>query len=63
MLVRELAFSPIKQNLVSAVIRFARDSRAQVIAEGVERADEARVLTALGVHLVQGYYFGVPRSF
>lgn len=62
MLVRELAGSPIKQNLVAAVIRFARDSRAQVIAEGVERADEAEVLTDLGVHLVQGFYFGVPRA-
>lgn len=62
MLVRELAGSPIKQNLVSAVIRFARDSRAQVIAEGVERADEAQVLTELGVDLVQGFYFGVPRA-
>lgn len=62
MLVRELALSPIKQNLVSAVIRFARDSRARVIAEGVEHADEAQVLADLGVDLVQGYFFGVPRA-
>ncbi len=62
MLIRELALSPIKQNLVSAVIRFAGDSRARVIAEGVERADEAEVLTALGAHLVQGYFFGVPQA-
>ena len=32
----------------------------KVIAEGVETADELRVLRELGVEWVQGYYFGRP---
>ncbi|MCD4749018.1 MAG: EAL domain-containing protein [Thermoanaerobaculales bacterium] len=61
LLVRELAASPIKQNLVSAVIRFAEGSHSEVIAEGVEREDEAQVLTSLGIRLVQGFLFGYPK--
>jgi len=31
-----------------------------VIAEGVEREDEARCLRDLGITLMQGYYFSKP---
>jgi EAL domain-containing protein (putative c-di-GMP-specific phosphodiesterase class I) len=31
-----------------------------VIAEGVEKTDEAQVLGDLGVGLVQGFHFGYP---
>ncbi len=62
MLVRNLSHEPIKQNLVSAIAGFAATSRAAVIAEGVETAAEAEILEALGVHLVQGFYFALPRA-
>jgi EAL domain-containing protein (putative c-di-GMP-specific phosphodiesterase class I) len=62
MLVRDLATKPIKRNLVSAIIGFATTSSAVVIAEGVERADEATVLQELGVTLLQGHYFGHPKT-
>ncbi len=62
MLVRDLAAEPIKQNLVSALIGFAATSESLVIAEGVERHDELEVLLRLGVHLVQGFFFGLPEG-
>jgi len=62
MLVRDLANEPIKRNLVSAIMGFARSTESRVIAEGVERADEAEVLGELGVDLLQGYFFGYPEA-
>jgi EAL domain-containing protein (putative c-di-GMP-specific phosphodiesterase class I)/GGDEF domain-containing protein len=50
----------IKQNLVETMVRFANDQGAQVIAEGVERVEEFDAVRALGVHLVQGFYFHRP---
>src|SRR5690348_6210762 len=50
----------IKQNLVETMVKFANDQRAQVIAEGVERAEEFETVKELGVHLVQGFYLHRP---
>ena len=52
----------IKQNLVQTMVRFANDHGAQVIAEGVERAEEFKTVRELGVHLVQGFYLHRPQS-
>ena len=50
----------IKQNLVETLVKFANDQGAQVIAEGVERAEEFETVKGLGVHLVQGFYLHRP---
>jgi EAL domain-containing protein (putative c-di-GMP-specific phosphodiesterase class I)/GGDEF domain-containing protein len=50
----------IKQNLVETMVRFANDQGAQVIAEGVERAEEFEVVKKLGVHLIQGFFLHRP---
>ena len=60
MLVRDLPDEPIKRNLVSAIIGFAKESQSVVIAEGVETESEAEVLQELGIELQQGYFFGYP---
>jgi EAL domain-containing protein (putative c-di-GMP-specific phosphodiesterase class I) len=44
------------------MVRFANDHGAQVIAEGVERAEEFKTVQELGVHLVQGFYLHRPQS-
>jgi len=44
------------------MVRFANDHGAQVIAEGVERAEEFKTVRELGVHLVQGFYLHRPQS-
>lgn len=63
LLVRDLAHEPIKRNLVSAITGFAHTSQALVIAEGVERQEEASVLQTLGVFLLQGFFLGYPKAF
>jgi diguanylate cyclase (GGDEF)-like protein/PAS domain S-box-containing protein len=45
---------------VQAALAFASTGRAQVIAEGVETADVADKLRALGIKLGQGYLLGLP---
>jgi EAL domain-containing protein (putative c-di-GMP-specific phosphodiesterase class I)/GGDEF domain-containing protein len=52
----------IKQNLVQTMVRFADDHNAMVIAEGVERAEEFKMVQELGVHLVQGFFLHRPQS-
>ncbi|MBC7672810.1 MAG: EAL domain-containing protein [Polaromonas sp.] len=52
----------IKQNLVQTMVRFANDHGAMVIAEGVERAEEFKMVQDLGVHLVQGFFLHRPQS-
>ncbi len=52
----------IKQNLVESMVRFANEHGAQVIAEGVERAEEFEAVKSLGVHLVQGFFLHKPEA-
>jgi|GEM_PF-1848582 len=52
--------SETRQRLVSSLASFAELEGIQVIAEGIETADDARVVADLGCHLQQGYYYGRP---
>jgi EAL domain-containing protein (putative c-di-GMP-specific phosphodiesterase class I) len=47
---------------VVAIDRLARDLGMETVAERVETAREADVLRDIGVHGLQGYYYGRPRS-
>lgn len=51
---------PVRQVVVAGLVRFAAATGAKLIAEGIERRNEAAMLIELGVHLGQGYYFGHP---
>jgi EAL domain-containing protein (putative c-di-GMP-specific phosphodiesterase class I) len=53
------ADSPDRQ-VVSAIVDVARNFGIETIAEGVEAAETADLLRALGVHYAQGYHFGRP---
>lgn len=46
--------------VVRAAIRLARDLGIDLIAEGVETADQAKFLLAAGCKQAQGYHFGRP---
>ena len=46
--------------LASALVSFANEVGAQVVAEGVEEAAELAVVRDIGVPWAQGYYFGRP---
>lgn len=58
---RSVAADPDNRAIVSAVTGLARHFEMLCIAEGVETADDAATLLALGVEAMQGYHFGAPR--
>jgi EAL domain-containing protein (putative c-di-GMP-specific phosphodiesterase class I) len=51
-----------KRALARALVSFADEVGAEVIAEGVEEADELEVLRELDVRWAQGYYLGRPET-
>ena len=52
--------SPQKQHFVREIVTFSHDNGINVLAEGVETADELRTVIWLGCDLIQGYYVGRP---
>lgn len=59
-LTRGLDADPARRALVAALGYFARETGAQIVAEGVETAAERAALEALGVTKGQGYLLGRP---
>lgn len=53
---------PLKREFVGSILQIARASRAQVIAEGIELAEELALLQEMGIDLVQGYLLGRPQE-
>jgi len=58
--VRDIDREPMKQTFVSSILGLCHSQNILVIGEGVETADEARVLLDLGCDLLQGYYLARP---
>ncbi|WP_047229656.1 bifunctional diguanylate cyclase/phosphodiesterase [Pseudomonas brassicacearum] len=52
----------LKREFVGSILKIARASRAQVIAEGIELPEELAVLIEMGVDLVQGYLLARPQE-
>lgn len=50
----------IKYNLVDAVTTACHRIGIQMIAEGIERQDEHKIIQNLGIDYLQGYYFAKP---
>jgi EAL domain-containing protein (putative c-di-GMP-specific phosphodiesterase class I) len=59
-LIEGLDQSPIKLDLAKALIQAVSSHGIEVIAEGVERIEEAKTLYKLGVKLMQGFLFAKP---
>lgn len=51
----------VKQSLLKALLHFAENINCEVIAEGVERGEEASMLYDMRVNMVQGFYFARPQ--
>ena len=58
--VRDMAVDSNDAAIVSAIISMAKSLRLETIAEGVETAQHAMRLAALGCDLAQGYYYSGP---
>lgn len=59
-LTREIHRDPARRALTGAMVGFASDIGAKLVAEGIESAEEQAVLVDLGVDYGQGYLFGKP---
>lgn len=59
-LTRDVHRDPARRALAGAMVGFASEIGAKLIAEGIETAEEQAVLADLGVDFGQGYLFGKP---
>jgi EAL domain-containing protein (putative c-di-GMP-specific phosphodiesterase class I) len=59
-LVRDIDRSPKRQDLVRALVSVMCDLGIEVIAEGIERGEEAEACRQLGCSLGQGFFLGRP---
>ena len=58
--IRGIAQDPDNQVMTTAMVEIARQFDMFTVAESVEGAKDAQVLTGIGVDCLQGYYFGAP---
>ena len=49
-----------RRAVVASMVILCQSMHIDVIAEGIERREEAEILWDLGVDLTQGYLFGRP---
>jgi EAL domain-containing protein (putative c-di-GMP-specific phosphodiesterase class I) len=59
-LVRDVDVIPVNRQMVKAIIDLGHGMDSRVIAEGIQRDEEAQVLRALGVDFGQGYHLARP---
>ena len=61
-LTRGIDADPVRRALATALIAFAREIGAGIIAEGVETPEELAVLQHLGIPWAQGFYLAHPAA-
>ncbi|RYG89032.1 MAG: EAL domain-containing protein [Alphaproteobacteria bacterium] len=59
-LTRDVDRDPARRALAGAMVNFASRIGASIVAEGIERVEEAQVLRDLGITYGQGYLFSRP---
>jgi diguanylate cyclase (GGDEF)-like protein len=60
--IRDLTTSPTDESIVRAIVSLARSVGLQVVAEGIETAEQLEFVTALGCDQWQGYLCCPPES-
>ena len=61
-LTRGVDVDPSRRALAAAMVYFAAETGAVMVAEGIETEDELRALRALGIDRGQGYLLGRPQD-
>ncbi len=59
-LISGIDIDPVRRSLTSSLMRFAEETDATIIAEGVESVGELSVLDELGIQHAQGFYLARP---
>tara|TARA_R110002051_G_scaffold7035_5_gene33069 strand:+ start:20923 stop:21732 length:810 start_codon:yes stop_codon:yes gene_type:complete len=59
--IRGIERDPDNQVLTRALLTVAHQFEMLVVADGIETAQEAALLTKMGADCLQGYHFGVPK--
>jgi EAL domain-containing protein (putative c-di-GMP-specific phosphodiesterase class I) len=59
-LVTGIDLDPIRRALATALVSFAAETGARILAEGIESEDELDVVRRLGASYAQGFYLGRP---
>jgi EAL domain-containing protein (putative c-di-GMP-specific phosphodiesterase class I) len=59
-LTRDIHMERSQRAMAAALVAFAGETGATIVAEGIETADELATLRDLGVEFGQGYYLGRP---
>jgi len=61
-MIQDINKDPVKQAYVQGLVTAAKILNTTILAEGVETWEEAKVLKAMGIELIQGYLFHRPQS-
>lgn len=61
-IINPIITSPSQRRLVSSIIEIGRSQNIDIVAEGVETMEHAKILKELGCHLLQGYALARPMS-
>lgn len=61
-LIKNMIADKNSYTIVQAIIAFAREINAEVIAEFVENEELMQALQSCDVHLMQGYFFSIPSA-
>ena len=59
-LTKGIEIDPVRRSLATALVHFAEESGAEVIAEGIENRDALATLAGIDVGYGQGYYLARP---
>ena len=59
-LISGIDLDPVRRALVTALVTFASETGATILAEGIENADEMDTVRSLGVRYGQGYHIARP---
>lgn len=61
-LIRDIDVDPAKRALATAMVNFAQELGAELVAEGIETIDEFDTVRGLGITKIQGYLLGRPQA-